>query len=256
MPDCRGQLHLHQTGIVAIKLMKNPASTAVDDRPRKGLLSEIWKFLNRDVRTFKWWQQNKTGTKTYDLPPPEFMPVTEPAPEIFSEVDPRQIEALRIRREVLDWRDDFHFRITEAASQATKEMEKRVEHELANMNFLRLWLFTKASSEVLEGHIESCIRLELRRATQSQEAALRQNLLTWLPHRHESANIRIMFMWPKLEWDTRLALDFTADNRERILTVLGEMILGENGLADRYRQWATQYAGHILEMRHARSGSI
>ena len=122
------------------------------------------------------------------------------------------------------------------------------------MNFLQLWLFTKPASEVLEGHIESCVRSPMRRATQIEQAALRQRLLTWLPHRQESASIWVM--WPKLEWDTRLALQFTADNRERILTVLDELILGENGLADRHRQWATQYAGQILEMRHVRSGSI
>lgn len=243
-PDCHSRLDLHPTGSIAINIMKKPPSPAVDDGPRKDLLGKIWKFLNRDIRTF-----NLIG----NLPAPEFKLSTAPAPDIVSEVDPRQIEALRIRREVLDWRDEFHFQVTEAASQATKALEKRVDHELANMNFLRLWLFTKPASEVLEGHIESCVRLEMRGATQIQEAALRQHLLTWLPHRHEPASIRIMFMWPKLEWDTRLALDFTADNRERILMVLGEMILGENGLADRYRQWANQYAGNILEMRHAQS---
>ena len=63
-------------------------------------------------------------------------------------------------------------------------------------------------------------------------------------------------MWPKLEWDTRLALKFTADNREPILTVLGELILGENGLADRHRQWATQFADQFLERRYVQPDSI
>ena len=94
----------------------------------------------------------------------------------------------------------------------------------------------------------------MRRTTHIEQAALRQRLLTWFPHHQESVSIWVM--WPKLEWDTRLALKFTANNRERILSVLGEMILGENGLADRHRQWATQHAGQILEMRYVRQDSI
>ena len=63
-------------------------------------------------------------------------------------------------------------------------------------------------------------------------------------------------MWPKLEWDTRLSLKFTADNRDRILTVLGELILGENGLADTHRQWATQYASQFLETPFVQPNSV
>jgi hypothetical protein len=88
----------------------------------------------------------------------------------------------------------------------------------ANMNFLRLWLFTKPASEVLKNHIESCVRSPMRKTTQIEQAALRQHLLTWLPQCQESVSVSVM--WPKLEWDTRLALKFTADNREPILTVL------------------------------------
>jgi hypothetical protein len=238
--------------------MNSPPSPAVDDGPRRGALGEVWAFLNRDVRTFKWWGQNKAGPEADGAPPQDFKTLTEPRkepdPEVVSEVDPRQIEGLRFRREVLDWRDEFHFQVTETASRAKKSLAEHVEHELANMNFLRLRLFTKPASEVLERHIESCVRSSMRRTTQIEQAALRQRLLTWLPQYQES--VRIWVMWPKLEWDTRLTLKFTANNRERILSVLGEMILGENGLADRHRQWATQYAGQILEMRYVRQDSI
>lgn len=238
--------------------MNSPPSPAVDEGRRKGPLGKVWAFLNRDVRTFKWWGQNKAGPEADGVPPPDFRTLTEPPkepdPEVVSEVDPRQIEGLRFRREVLEWRDEFHFQVTETASRARKSLAEQVEHELANMNFLRLRLFTKPASEVLERHIESWVRSPMRRTTHIEQAALRQRLLTWFPHHQESVSIWVM--WPKLEWDTRLALKFTANNRERILSVLGEMTLGENGLADRHRQWATQHAGQILEMRYVRQDSI
>jgi len=218
----------------------------------------MWAFLNRDVRSLKWWKPNKPHPETDDAPPLELKTLTEPLkelqPEIVSEEDPRQIGSLRFRREVLDWRDEFHFQLTEAALQAKKTLAKQVEHELANMSFLRLRLFTKPARAVLEGHIESCVRSRMRRTTQIQQAALRQRLLSWPPHCQESASIWIM--WPKLEWDTRLALKFTADNREQILTVLGEMILGANGIADKHRQWATQFADQFLEIRFVQPDSI
>lgn len=232
--------------------MNKHPSPAVDNGTRKGTLGELWDFLNRDIRTFSWLQWNTPGTIAKDLSPPESM--TGAAPEIISEVNPRQIEALRIRREILDWRDNFHFQVTEKALQAKTALEKRVEHEFANMGFLRLRLFTTPSSEVLEGHIESCVQSEMQRISRIEEITLRQHLATWLPHHHES--VRIPIVWPKLEWDGRLALEFKDGNRAKILTALDEMILGENGLADRYRQWATQYASQILEMRHAQSDSI
>ena len=218
----------------------------------------MWAFLNRDVRTFKWWGQNKAGPGADGVPSPDFKTLTEPPkepdPEVVSEVDPRQIEGLRFRREVLDWRDEFHFQVTETASRARKSLAEQVEHEFAKMNFLRLRLFTKPASEVIERHIESCVRSPMRRTTHIEQAALRQRLLTWLPHHQESVSIWVM--WPKHEWDTRLALKFTANNREPIHLVLGEMILGENGLAHSHRQCATQHASQILEMQFVRQDSI
>src|SRR5450830_22188 len=113
--------------------MNSSHSPTVDDWPRKGALGEMWAFLNRDVRTFKWWRQNKAGAETNAALLPEFKSLTEkikePEPKILSEVDPRQIERLRFRREVLDWRDEFHFQVAEMASQANKTLAEQVERE-------------------------------------------------------------------------------------------------------------------------------
>ena len=241
-------------GIVAADLMNSPPSPGMDDVLRKGILGETWKFLNRDIRTFKWLGQRKTRPEPDELPEPEPKALTEPIPKIVSEVDPRQIEVLRSRREVLDWRDAFHFEVTETASQAQKALAERVEYELSSLGFFRLRLFTKPASEVLERHIASCVQSAMRQTLDIEQAALRQRLLTWGLQRQEPASLSTM--WPKLEWDTRLALPFTADHREQILTLLYEMMLGENGIADRHRQWATQYAGQILEMQHAQPDSV
>jgi len=232
--------------------MKPPPSTAVGVKLQEGTLTKIWAFLNRDVRTLTLRSLNKARPETDVVVNRDYQRLAEP--EIVSRMDPRQIEALRFRREVLDWRDEFHFQVTETAAQAKRMLAEQVENELANMNFMRLRLFTKPAREVLEGHIQSCVRTPLRKTVQIQQAALRIHLQTWLPQCQESVSISVM--WPKLEWDTHLALKFTTDNRVSILKVLSELITGENGLADKHRQWATQYSDQILERRYAQPDSI
>jgi hypothetical protein len=237
--------------------MKSPPAPDLDEGAPKGTLGDVWAFLNRDVSTFRWWRQNKAGTEADAAPRPGANSLTatpkEPLPEVVSEVDDRQIEGLRFRRELLDWRDEFHYQVTETAFQGMRSLAEQVESELANMSFLRLRLFTKPASEVLERHIEACVRSPMRHTTQIEQATLRQRHLAWFPQQEPAT---IWVVWPKLEWDSRLGLKFTADNQAQILTALGELLLGENGLADLHRQWATRYAGQILEMRHAQPDSV
>lgn len=91
--------------------MNSPTSPELDDGPRQGTLEKVWALLNRDVRTLKWRRQNKLGPETDDALQLKFKSLTEPlkesAPEVVSEVDPRKVDDLRLRREVLDWRDEF-----------------------------------------------------------------------------------------------------------------------------------------------------
>ena len=230
------------------------SSSPSDAKPPEGSIGEIWAFLNRDIRTIKWKAPNKPSPETNQVVLPlraPTQPLEAPPPAIPSEVDTRQIEDLRIRREVLDWRDDFHFQFTNAAAEATKMLAELVEYEIAHMNFVRLRLLTRPASDVLKHHIESCVRSRMRRITQIEQAALHERLLIWLAQ--PPALDSMWIMWPKLEWDTHLAMKFTPDNRERILTALRDLILGRDGLADAHRQWATQFATMILEKRFANS---
>lgn len=229
--------------------MNIPPPPAVDDESGQGILGRSLSFLSRSARGLRWQKKNLPEPGAGSEPPHE-----EPQPQVASEVDPHRIESLHFRREVLDWRDEFHFRVTETAERAAKAMEEQVGHELSNMSVLRLRLFPKPASEVLDAHIASCVRSPLSATTRALQDDLRQRVTAWLPRRQEAPSIWIF--WPRLEWQTRLALDFTADNRERILQSLGDLILGEGGLAGVHRQWATHYASQILEMRRAHCDSV
>jgi len=238
--------------------MNHPNTSSTTDSNSTAFIRKLWRFLNRDIRTFKWWGQ---GTKTSESDYSSLPEVHGDAGaqkvaevDIRSEVDPRKIVSLRFRRDVLDWRDDFHFNVTEAASQAKSRLASQIENDLSNIGFLRNRLFKKSAREVLEDHIESCVRSPMRQALQLEQVALGRRLQGWLPNRHESVSIWIM--WPKLEWDTRLDLNFTVENRDEILNTLQDLILGINGLADRHRHWANQYSTQIMAMRHVVSDSL
>ncbi|MBL8328391.1 MAG: hypothetical protein JNJ71_06035 [Rubrivivax sp.] len=237
--------------------METQQPAQFDKPPRRGLFRDAWAFLNRDVRSFGWWGRDKRLRDHYPTSQsaddsPDAKPA-QPLEAVASEVDPQQIARLRFRREVLDWRDEFHFNVTESACQAHNCLTERVDRELADIGIWRR-LLTKPSNEVLETHIWVCVRSPMTRALQQEVAALRQRLKTWFPENDVSADISLM--WPKLEWDTRLSLKFHSDNRLRILAVLRELTLGNNGIADRHRRWATEYASKILDAGYAESDSI
>jgi len=177
-----------------------------------------------------------------------------PDQDIPSEVDPGLIEHLRFRRELLDWRDEFHFRVTECATQAEQALTEKVHQELSAMGFLRRRLFTLPACEVLADHIESAVRAPMRSTMQAQQATLNARLQSWFLDREQSPRHFVMF--PKLEWDTRLSLKLTADNREHILAELHQLILGSNGIADAHRQWATDHAAQIQQRYHAQPDPV
>ncbi len=228
------------------------------DLPRATPIGKLWRFLNRDIRTFKWWGQDTKVSQSNHATLTEFhgkteaRKVTEVA--IRSEIDPRKIASLILRRDVLDWRDEFHFNVTEAASQSRNSLASKIDYELSTISFFRNRVFTKSARELLEDHIESCVRSPMKNILLLEQVTLGQRLQRWLPSRYEPVSIWIM--WPKLEWDTRLELKFTVENRDQILGALHDLILGVNGLADRHRQWANEYTTQILEKHHVVSNSI
>ena len=229
--------------------MDTPSDSAADAEPRHSAAGQVWAFLKRDIRTFRWWGTNGASSDADGVPEARQNALDAPDHEISSEVDPALIEHLRFRRELLDWRDEFHFRVTECATQAKQALAVQVDQKLSTMGFLRRRLFALPATEVLADHIESAVRAPMRSTLQVQQSTLNAHLQKWFQDGEPS--LRCFVMFPKLEWDTRLSLKLTADNRERILDELDQLLLGPNGMADTHRQWATDHASQIQQRHHA-----
>lgn len=237
--------------------MSNLPASSDESAKRPSALARFWEILNRDIGSFKR-GATKGCTNEHEVakseePIRESLPPQSVEPAVASEVDTRHIDRLRFRREVMDWRDGYHFAVTREAILASGMLADVVKMELNDSSVLRRVL-AKTASEVLESQIESCIELAIRRKRHEEEEALRKNLLRWFPGRHIPA--MYPFTWPKLEWDARLVLKFKASNLSQIQAVLNDLILGDKGLAAVHRDWATRFANQVLEMRDVEPDSV
>ena len=237
--------------------MSNLPASGDESVKRPSALARLWEILNRDIGSFK---RGGTTSRTNEHevaksegPIQERLSPQSVEPAVATEVDTRHIDRLRFRREVMDWRDGYHFAVTREAILASGMLADVVKKELNDSSVIRR-MFAKTASEVLESQIESCVELAMRRKRHEEEVALRKNLLRWFPGRHMPAMYQ--FTWPKLEWDARLDLKFKASNLSQIQAVLNDLILGDKGLAARHRNWATQFANDLLEKRDAEPDSV
>jgi len=234
--------------------MDTSTDSAADADPRHSVAGQLWAFVRRDIRSFRWWRPKDAKSNAGGVPEVQHNALDALDQDIPSEVDLGLIKYLQFRRELLDWRDEFHFRVTECATQAEQALTAQVHQELSTMGFLRGRLFTQPAGEILANHIESVVRAPMRSTVQAQQSTLHAHLQNWFHVREQSPRCFVLF--PKLEWDTRLSLKFTADNRERILAELHELILGAEGIADTYRQWATDQAAQIQQRYHAQPNPV
>lgn len=111
-------------------------------------MKELWRktveFMNRDVRSFQPSGKKQTGKV------PEAGQAPVDTEQIKSLVVPGNVEYLAFRREVLDWRDNFHTHVTLTSISLHEEFVQWIDAKLDEVGFIRQ-LITKPASEVLQG---------------------------------------------------------------------------------------------------------
>jgi hypothetical protein len=237
--------------------MRNLPASRDQGAKRQSTMAKIWAILNRDISSFKTMgaksSPNERDVEKTEVPVLESTPPEVAEPAVKSEVNSRQIDRLRFRREVMNWRDGYHFAVTLEANRASTVLSDMVKKKLDESSVLGRF-FSKSASDILAWQIESCVESALARTRQEEEAALRKRLLQWFPDRPVPSIYP--FIWPKLEWDTRLTLKFKSSNLIQIQAALNDLILGDKGLAAMHRDWATRFANQLLEMRNVESDSV
>lgn len=206
----------------------------------KTVVDKIVALLQRDVRSFfPGWKQPeeaKPRPSETDGQPPSIHPM----------LDPTRVEYLAFRREVLNWRDEFHSRITQTAVELCNSFSLKIRQDLENESIFDR-MRPRPACGILQDHFIRIVRVPMFSAVQQEQSELTELVKRWLP----DATLDLAFPapWAHSECDCLGNLSFTRKNQDEILTKIEALILGDNGVVDSYRNWATSLARNIIEER-------
>lgn len=200
-------------------------------------------FMNRDLRSFL-----PSGKKQTGKVPEEAGPTPADTEQIKSLVDPGNVEYLAFRREVLDWRDNFHTHVTLTSFSLYEEFVQWIDKKLDEVGFIRQ-IITKPASEVLQGQFIRAVRVPLY-SSLIREEEKRAAMSDVLGSRWQF-NFRFKMQWPDSECDCLRDIGFKRANRKAIHSKIEALVLGENGVAAGYREQATHIARRLIEEKQA-----
>jgi len=197
-------------------------------------------FLQRDVQSFLPGCKQATGAE------PETTVTSSPDATLPSLVDFGNIDYLAFRREVLDWRDGFHARLTLTAIKLRNSFARRIRQDLADVSIFRRTL-TRPASDMLQDHFIRTVRYPMIVVVKREQSELVAMTTRWLPQ--ASLDLTFPAPWSRSECSCLGDLDFTPKNEEKILEKIETLILGDNGIVDSYRTRATNLARRIIDER-------
>lgn len=197
----------------------------------------IFAFLNRDVRSF-------LPTSTQEEMPTLESPAASVAEPIPPLVDPSNLFSLAFRREVLDWRDNFHVQVTLMVSALHEKFIHRIDAELNKVGFFRQ-LNTRSAREVLQGPFTQEVRVPLYSSLKLEEenraAEADKTTAQW------QFKFSFKMQWPESECDCLGDIKFKPTNRDAIILAIEAMMFGDSGVAAAYRDQATLIARKLIE---------
>ncbi len=201
-------------------------------------MRQMVEFLNRDVRSFL-----PSVLAQVDKPIAESSGTVDPV-LTDSLVDSRKLDCLAFRREVLDWRDNFHAQVTLTASALHEEFIQLIDAELNEVAFFRQ-LIARRASEVLQGPFVREVRVPLYSSLRQEEK--KRATLDDKSTSHWQFNFTFKMQWSDSECDCLGDIGFKPTNREVIVSRIETLILGDEGIAATYREQATRLARQLIE---------
>ena len=161
-----------------------------------------------------------------------------------SEINFQKLDHLRFRRDVLDWRDEFHVQIGALAEELFSQFSSYVENQVAEVGIFRR-LFTKPAGEILQTPFDDLVRVNLMKKVKEVEECLSHILSKW------PATTWPPFSFTEQNLDSRLAcldeLGLKPTNQEEILDRIDNLIAGEGGLVEAYRNNATSISRDLIK---------
>lgn len=201
-------------------------------------------FLKRDIRTFL--PGNRTEGQGASHPAIAGTAEAMATPPVEPLVDHHRLPCMAFRREVLDWRDNFHANVATTIIQLQSSFIQQIEAELGNTSMFRK-LVTRPASEVLQDGFVRTVRLPLITALRKEEAALHACAQKWalFGKAHLEIDIRML----TAECDDLKDIGFKPSNRDLLVARMQALLLGPGGTEEQLREQGLHISRQLLEAR-------
>lgn len=206
-------------------------------------LASYWRklvdFLNRDIGSF--FPRPEEATEVTSLPA---YPLEHRLPETTL-LDPRKVDAIRYRRQILDWRDDFHLILCKSEIELASSFAKFIDGELNDVSLFRR-VMTKPASVMLKPSFDGRVRFKLANEAKLAAARLSEVLSKWEMTSQLPRRVLRDFSDPNL---TCIAsTGFKPSNKDKILLEINSQVIRK--IVSTYQNQAATIALELIERGH------
>lgn len=165
---------------------------------------------------------------------------------VTSLVDFNKLPDLAFRREVLDWRDNFHAAVTLAVARLEDSFIQQMQADLDNVSLLRKVL-ARPSDEILQDSFVRIVRLPLIAVLRKEENKLNAIAQKW----DHFAKVELVFDTCRLNAECASLHDigFKFSKKNMILARIQTLMLGPAGIAEHFRDQGMHLSRKLLETK-------
>jgi hypothetical protein len=219
--------------------LKNPKSGSLWGSTVAFLKRDIESFFPRGDKDGESAEQGQIGRKDSVAPAPAQVDVP-----IESLVDVRRLPDMAFKREVLDWRDNFHTNLMITLSRLHDSFAQQVQVELADTSLFRK-LVSRKSDEVLQDSFIRLVRWPLITAIRKEDVKLNACTKKWGVF--GKADLAFDISALSHECTSLHHIPFKPSNKDLILSSSQELILGPAGLAAYFRDQGVQLSRKLMD---------
>lgn len=222
-----------------------PSKSPEKSRVPEGRWAITVAFMRRDVKSFFPGDDSDGVSKELNEAGCEPAVPASGIP-VESLVDFNKLPDLAFRREVLDWRDNFHAAVTITVARLQDAFIQQMHAELGNTNLFRKML-ARPSDEILQDSFVRIVRLPLITALRKEEAKLNAIAEKWALF----GKVELVFDSRKLNAECASLHDvgFKPSNQTLILSRIQVLMLGPAGVAEHFRDQGLHLSRKLLEAK-------
>lgn len=233
---------------------ENPSESGLAQIPEAAPKSDsLWfstvAFLKRDIKSFfprddKGGEQPEQGVAASEDSGTS-VPASVETP-VESLVDMSKLPEMAFRRDVLDWRDNFHANLMNGLSKLNDAFAQQVHAELAATSLFRK-LVSRQSDQVLQDSFTRLVRLPLINEVRNEEANLNACAQKW--GRGGKSDLTFDISALNAECASLQDIGFKPSNKDQLLSRCQELILGPTGLSAVFRDQGLQLSRKLMETK-------